>query len=153
MSDLGRVRSMDRIVADKRTGTAKLKGRIMQPGRRGSHLAVGLSKGGIKTTIRIHRLVAAAWIGPCPDGLEVCHGPNGQMDNSVGNLRYDTHSNNGLDKRRDGTHRGRCVRRSDSVEFINLHVAAEESGCHYTNIWLVCNNKRKTAGGYGWEYI
>ncbi len=153
VSDLGRIKSLDRVVPHARFGTMKLKGRIRRPGLVGPHLAISLCKGGIQTTVLVHRVVAAAWIGPCPDGMEVCHGPNGQRDNSVSNLRYGTRSDNGLDRRRDGTHGGRCVRRSDGVEFINMHVAAEESGCHDKNIGAVCKGRAKTAGGYGWEYI
>ncbi len=158
MSDLGRVQSMDRIVPDTRHGPGsnrKLKGRILRPiglSRYSPYLMVTLCKGGVATTIAVHRVVASAWIGPCPDGQEVCHGTNGKLDNSVSNLRYDTRSKNELDKRRDGTHCGRPVRRSDGKEFISLHVAAEETGCYASGIWRACNNKRKTAGGYGWEY-
>lgn len=154
--NLGRVRSLDRIVPHRRYGTVKLQGRILRPAPSGPnkrYLAVSLSKGGIGTKVLVHRVVAAAWLGPCPDGHEVCHGPNGQRDNSVSNLRYDTRQNNGLDRRRDGTDRGRPVKRSDNVKFISLNVAAEESGCKSSNISKVCNGHRERAGGYGWEFI
>ena len=117
------------------------------------HLGIHLSKNGVERIIRVHQLVATAWIGPCPEGQQVRHGPNGVTDNSVSNLCYGTPSEDGFDKRRDGTHGGRAVRRSDGIEFINMRVAAEEIGCKYQNIWRVCNGKRKTTGGYGWEYI
>lgn len=117
------------------------------------YLSVALSEGGKRTTKQVHRLVAEAWIGPCPNGQEVCHGEGGQLDNSVSNLRYGTRSDNGLDKRRDGTHGGKPVRRSDGVTFVSLAVAAEELGCHATAIWRACNNSNRTAGGYGWTYL
>lgn len=129
------------------------KGRILRPGLSSSHLTVVLCKNGIRTTVCVHRLVAEVWLGSCPAGMEVCHGPNGQLDNSVSNLRWDTRTNNNLDKRRDGTHGGRCVKRSDGVEFINMQVAAEETSCNSTHISKVCKGERKTTGGYGWEYI
>lgn len=155
VSNLGRVRSLDRIVPHKKFGTWKRRGRLLcsQPTDRCGHLAVRLYIEGIGRTIQVHRLVAAAWIGPCPSGQQVRHGPNGVMDNSVSNLCYGTPSEDGLDKRRDGTHTGRPVRRSDGTEFISLQVAAEETGCKYTGISKVCNGHRKTAGGFGWEYI
>lgn len=153
VSNLGQVKSLDRVIAH-RHGTSKRKGRILRPSLlHARHLMVVLSKDGIKTTRYVHQLVAAAWIGPCPAGMEVCHGPNGQLNNSVSNLRYDTRNSNMLDKRRDGTHSGRPVRRSDGVEFINMRVAAEESGCDNRDICKVCQGKRKTTGGYEWEYI
>lgn len=152
VSNLGRVKSLDRIVPHPTGGPKKLKGRVLRTTLSGMRLAVTLWKGGIGTVIQVHRIVAKVWLGPCPDGMEVCHGLNGHLDNSVSNLRYDTHTNNLLDRRRDGTHSGRCVKRSDGVEFINMHVAAEESGCHSSSICEVCRGKRKSAGGYGWEY-
>lgn len=152
-SNLGGVKSLDRVMSHWRGGTSKLKGRILRPTRCGPYLSVTLWKDGIQTTMMVHRIVAEAWLGPCPDGQEVCHGPNGQLDNSVSNLRWDTRRNNKLDCRRDGTHGGRPVRRSDNVEFISLHVAAEETGCHYQGICAVCRGRRKSAGGYGWTYV
>ncbi|KKL71721.1 hypothetical protein LCGC14_2092100 [marine sediment metagenome] len=38
--------------------------------------------------VYVHRLVAAAFIGPCPIGQQVCHGPAGELDNSVSNLYH-----------------------------------------------------------------
>ena len=154
VSNMGRVRSVDRVVSGK-SGPTKLKGRILRsnPSNQYGHLVVDLCKGGVRQTIPIHQLVAVAWIGPRPDHQQVRHGPNGVQDNSVANLCYGTQSEDGLDKRRDGTHGGRPVRRSDGVEFINMAVAAEETGCNYTNIGYVCRGQRKHTGGYGWEYM
>lgn len=153
VSNLGRVKSLDRVVQRKLGGPARRKGRVLRSMLSGAYLVVGLYKGGIKTTIAVHRVVAAAWIGPCSDGQEVCHGPNGKLDNSVSNLSYGTRSSNILDRRRDGTHCGRPVRCSDGKEYISMKVAAEETGCDVSGIWAVCNGHRKRTGGYGWTYI
>lgn len=53
-----------------------------------------------------HRMVAEAFLGPCPKGLEVCHGDGNPINNRVGNLRYDTHRNNMLDAIQHGTFMG-----------------------------------------------
>jgi hypothetical protein len=37
------------------------------------------------------------FIGPRPDGLDVCHNNGDRLDNQVGNLRYGTRSENMLD--------------------------------------------------------
>ncbi len=155
VSDQGSVRSLDRVVHNGLGGTKRLKGKVLSliPGNKYGHLGVKLWEGGVETYVRVHQLVAEVWIGFCPDNKEVCHGPNGTEDNSVSNLSYGTRSENGLDKRRDGTHNGRAVRRSDGVEFISMMVAGEASGCWYQSIWKVCNGKYKTAGGYGWKYV
>ena len=155
VSELGRIRSVDRVVPCKRNGSKKLKGRTLKgnPSDRYGHLTVSLWKNKVEWKIHVHRLVALAWLGPCPPNQEVRHGPNGVADNSVGNLSYGTRCENNLDMRRDGTHTGKAVRRSDGVEFVNMCVAAEESGCACQSICAVCRGKCKSAGGYGWEYV
>jgi hypothetical protein len=43
---------------------------------------------GTTETCRIADLVAATFLGPCPAGMELRHGPGGLSDNSVANLSY-----------------------------------------------------------------
>ncbi len=157
VSNLGRIRSVDRAVPHARYGVQNRKGKVLSSSLSSNgHLAVCLRRyrGGPRQGVQVHQLVAEVWIGPCPPGQQVRHGPAGHLDNSVGNLCYGTLSENKLDMRRDGTHGGKAVRRSDGKVFISMHVAAEESGCHATNIWAVCNryDGRITTGGFGWEY-
>ena len=51
----------------------------------------------------VHRLIALAFFGPRPKGMQVAHGRNGWLDNSVGNLSYKTPAHNKADELRDGT--------------------------------------------------
>ena len=147
VSNLGRVRSVCRKWRPiSRILTARAVNRY-------GHLAVDLHKDATRWTVTIHRLVASTWIGPCPNGKQVRHGSNGKLDNSVSNLCYGTRSEDCLDKRRDGTHGGRPVKRSDGKEFISATVAAEEMGCTFSNIYNACCSKQKTAVGYTWEFI
>jgi hypothetical protein len=37
---------------------------------------------------RLADLVAATFLGPCPAGMELRHGPGGLSDNSLANLSY-----------------------------------------------------------------
>lgn len=157
VSNLGQLRSRDRIVqyvcnGQSITRTYKGRKKRLQISPSG-YLQVTLSKEGRQRTFRVHKIVALAWLGSRPLQHVIRHGPDGQLDNSVSNLCYGTKTEDAYDRRRDGTHRGRCVRRSDGVEFASLRLAEEASGCDFRNIWAVCNDKRKTAGGFGWEYI
>lgn len=43
---------------------------------------------------KVHQLVAAAFIGPCPDGYEVNHKNGVKTDNYLDNLEYVTHQRN-----------------------------------------------------------
>lgn len=48
--------------------------------------------------IQVHRLVLLAFVGPCPQGMECCHGVGGRFDNSVSNIRWDTKDANHNDR-------------------------------------------------------
>ena len=101
VSDLGQVRGVNRRDARGR----RWRGRILRQGvRDGGHQLVYLRQGGRTRTLRVHRLVMEAFVGPCPDGREVCHNNGDPSDNRRANLRYDTRSANVLDAVRHGTH-------------------------------------------------
>ena len=105
VSDWGRVRSEDRVVPHWRGGTRLQPGRILIPGSHGyPRLTVVLWGNGKHTTKKVHQLVAAAFLGPCPKGLIVLHGEGGGLDNRASNLSYGTYKKNcGEDRLRDGT--------------------------------------------------
>jgi hypothetical protein len=51
----------------------------------------------------VHRLVLEAFVGPCPPGMECCHGPNrGRGRDSLPNLRWGTQQSNETDRRGHG---------------------------------------------------
>ena len=58
--------------------------------------------GGKQVPLYSHRLVALAWIGPQPEGMEVCHDDGDPTNNHVSNLRWDTHQANASDMVRHG---------------------------------------------------
>lgn len=102
VSDQGRVRGLDRLDIRGR----RVQGVVLRVHRTGKHLyyAVTLSDAaGRKTRYSVHRLVLEAFVGPCPDGMEACHGEGGWSDNRLANLRWGTKSENCMDdKLRDG---------------------------------------------------
>lgn len=49
---------------------------------------------GVQRRVYVHRLVAQAFLGPCPDGHEVHHHNATKTDNQVGNLAYVTRKQN-----------------------------------------------------------
>lgn len=64
---------------------------------------VALRRNGRTTNTAVHRLVAEAFIGPCPAGQEVCHNDGTRTNCDAGNLRYDTRKNNLADREQHGT--------------------------------------------------
>ena len=104
VSDLGRVRSLDRKVIHSNgrehfcTGTI-IKGRLDKNGR----YLVDLHKNGKSKTTRRYVLVAEAFIGPRPEGYDVCHIDGDLSNNKLSNLKYDTRTQNRIDIYRYGS--------------------------------------------------
>jgi hypothetical protein len=109
-SDLGRVRSVDRVIVDKWGCPGKRRGRVLaldlKRNKRRNDLrqAIRLGKGG--NARYVHHLVLEAFVGPRPDGMEACHENGNSLDNRLSNLRWDTHAANMADQRRHGTDGG-----------------------------------------------
>lgn len=106
VSDRGRVRSVDRIIICKGGQVRKLRGKIMSLQSKGDfgHLQVILQRCGEYRHWAVHQLVAVAFIGECPEGMETCHNNGIASDNRAENLRYGTKSENALDQVRHGVH-------------------------------------------------
>ena len=110
VSDLGRVRSLDRFEVytrrDQYSGrdlviTRKHRGRLLRPGpRQSGHLSVLLGRE--EGSRSVHSLVLEAFVGPCPEGHECCHDNDVPDDNRLGNLSWGTRSKNLLDAVRNG---------------------------------------------------
>ena len=68
-----------------------LKGRVNNLG----YVKVGKVRNGIESKAQsVHRMVADAWLGKCPEGLEVDHKDHDKANNRPENLQYVTHSEN-----------------------------------------------------------
>lgn len=115
VSDLGRVRGINRTVFRRNGKPVRLRGMLLaqRPNVHG-RLIVSFHRDYARWTEAIHRLVLTAFVGVCPEGMEGCHNNGNCADNRLTNLRWDTHLNNLLDKVRHGTdyHRNkkRCPR-------------------------------------------
>lgn len=106
VSDLGRVKSLARTIDSGRPGvTIDLRERILRASVAGhGYLVVVLTRRNDRTTIPVYRLVLAAFVGPCPDGMEGCHNDGDKTNNTPANLRWDTRSENIRDTVRHGNH-------------------------------------------------
>ena len=60
------------------------------------YCVVMLSRDGLKEQLSVHRLVLAAFVGPCPDGMVTNHIDAVRHNNHVSNLEYVTQSQNVL---------------------------------------------------------
>lgn len=90
-SNLGRIRSK---------GVRILKQRLNRKG----YPVVELSRPPGSRECLVHRLVLTAFRGLPEEGHEGCHNNGVKTDNSLENLRWDTHSGNSVDQVAHGTH-------------------------------------------------
>ena len=106
VSDLGRVRSVDRWVSRANGGQYRRRGKVLaaHPHPRAGYPLVKLKINNAVHSATTHALVMLAFVGPRPEGLEVCHNNGDPTDNRPANLRYDTRSENRRDSVRHGTH-------------------------------------------------
>ena len=88
VSDCGQVRRM-------KAGPNTFIGKILIPQQSGKgYLRVILYKDGTGINFSCHRLVAAAFIGPCPEGKQINHSDCNKTNNTLINLEYVTGSEN-----------------------------------------------------------
>lgn len=104
VSDLGNVRSVDRTVIYKTGQPRHYKGQTLKLKPAHGYWRVELNRNGKPACFQVHRLVLAAFVGPLPEGKEVCHNNGNPGDNRLENLRYGTRSENQLDRVKHGTH-------------------------------------------------
>lgn len=99
VSDLGRVRSLHAV-------KGLVAGRILTGGRhKGGYRDYHLHVDGRSPVRRLgHRLVAEAFLGPRPEGMEIRHLDGDPTNNPVSNLAYGTRSENMQDALRHGSH-------------------------------------------------
>lgn len=108
VSDMGRVRSLDRWAAVRGDGRRLIKGRVLKtPTDSWGYPIVHLQVRERSQTVRIHLLVLEAFVGSRPAGLEGCHENDNKLDARLNNLRWDTPASNRQDAiRNDRTTKG-----------------------------------------------
>ena len=96
VSNLGKVRSFDRMCPGPAGTSERHNGRLLKSSKRirGGCLEVQLMREGIRKHRTVHSLVAEAFLGPRPVGDDVMHTDGNRQNNCLENLRYGTRKEN-----------------------------------------------------------
>lgn len=117
ISNMGRIRSMDRSVIDKKGRNHITIGGVMKPtpDKKTGHMRIGLWKNSKRRVLYVHRLVMETFVGECPYGLEVCHNDGDSSNNRLDNLRYDTRHENMIDASKINRHPAQKLSTEDVI--------------------------------------
>lgn len=135
-----------------------LKGRVSF-----GYLRITLYKYGKAKTFMVHRLVAEAFISNPNKLPQINHKDENKMNNNVNNLEWcNSQYNINYGKRNEivskkltnhpkKSKKIRCV--ETGIVYSSSREIERELGYFHSNILACCNGKRKTRGGYHWEYV
>ena len=131
-SNLGNVRSLDRIVTRSDGVSAYTKGKVLKPTYNKKTKYHKVTFAGKQ--FNLHTVIYMTFYGPIPKGMVVRHGIKGSLDNSIENLSIGTQSDNELDKIRDGTHfqaiKTHCARGHAFIGYnIKINTVTGSRGC------------------------
>ena len=172
VSNLGRVKSLERTVWNKGTGYyMTVHERILKLCDNGDgYLRVQLCKEGKGEMYLVHQLVGQAFLENPEGYTELNHKDENKQNNIVSNLEFCSRSYNitynGRAKRvaeklaeklRNDPNRSKPVIAINKItglilEFLSIREASRQTGIHQSNICECCNGKRKSAGGFYWMF-
>lgn len=159
VSDLGRVRSLPRVIGRRDGSSMRIRGRILRRSLHRGYPLVNLALTGLQPKAHaVHRLVLLAFVGPLPEGLCTRHMNGVKTDCRLVNLRYGTHAENIADRRRlmetpHGEHHWKARLSTDDVLLLralkgkrHVDVAADLFGVSRWTVYDVWN-------GRGWAHV
>lgn len=152
VSDLGRVKSMARVVI-KRCGRRQQVGESILKSfpNEGGYLRVILRGAGRRMNYPVHRLVLLAFVGACPEGMETCHRNGSRQDNRMGNLAWGTSEDQLAHKREHGT--GSKLGHEDVIEIYRRVWAGESSASVARDFGVVPSTANKIKHGNRWAWL
>lgn len=174
VSNLGRVKSLERTVKHSSGGDKIVKERILKGScNNNGYVIISLNKNGNKKSFAIHNLVAKAFIPNEDNKPYVDHIDTNKTNNKVDNLRWVTekeNSNNELTRKHisknrkgkgilygiDNPKSKKVVQLTKDYNIVKIwnciNEAEREEGYLHSDIIKCCNKKRKTHKGYIWMY-
>ena len=158
VSNLGQVRSLDRVVKGINNKDRPIKGVVLRAAYSRGYPSVSLCNK-TKRTITVHRLVATAFIDNPENKDQVNHINGVKDDNRLVNLEWVTRSENIQHSYNILGHKklwkpviqvsvdGGIIR-----EFEGIGQAERATGVRRAGISSVCHGRAKSAGGFKWKF-
>lgn len=162
VSNLGRVRSIDRIIIGRDGISYPRKGRILSLSDNGyGYIVVNLCANNRCHKRYVHRLVALEFV-PNPNPKEfiyINHKDEDKTNNKASNLEWCNGSYNtyGTRPERFKISRGIKVIKynrffEEVTRYNSITDAAKENKLHIANISFACKDINRTCGGFHWAY-
>lgn len=151
VSNFGRVKSIG----------SRMGERILKQADSQGYLIIGLKKtNGKNKMMRVHRLVAFAFVDGYEDGLVVNHLDEQKKNNHYSNLEWCTIADNNihgtrmkrLAEKQSFKVIGRCIKTGVTISFPSTQEAGRK-GFSQGNVASCCRGERKTHKGYEWKYV
>lgn len=159
VSNMGRVKSLDRTVALKSGSKRIIRGRILKPSLKDNgYLQVILYNNSDKRkNFYVHRLVCEAFYENPEDKPCVNHIDEDKTNNTASNLEWCTYkenSNHGTRTARTSKPVGQYSTDGTLIKvWQSAHDVERQLGFRNTHISEVARGERKIAYGYVWKYI
>ena len=166
VSNLGRVKSLERVINCTLNGKRVIKERILKPGiNTWGYCFVVLCKNGFTSKKTIHRLVAMCFLDNTDNLPEVNHKDEDKTNNMVwvnedGSIDYNKSNLEWCDRIYNKSYSvGKKVLQIHNDKLINIWSTAAEVerkiGIDASSIYKICNKnyRYKSAGGYKWQYV
>ena len=159
VSNMGRVKSLERTVTQKNGRKYSVKERILKPRATPSgYLLVSLCNGSGKVkTFKVHRLVCEAFHENPKNKPCVNHIDENKTNNVASNLEWCTvaeNINHGTRTARTSKPVGQYTRDGNLIKvWQSIHEVGRQLGFDNGTISKAARSKRKTAYGYVWKYI
>lgn len=162
ISNLGRVKSLDRVITYKDGRKRKFYSKVLKPlPDKDGYFHVNLLKNRKCAHPTIHGLVAKRFIGERPEGYVINHIDENKANNEASNLEYVTQKenvNHGTRTERMRRTRGKPVlgistKDGSAIAFDSPSEAERVNGFDHRRISACALCKRKQHKGYVWKYI
>ena len=161
VSNLGRVKSLERFRKGKNSSLASVKEKILKSYMLNSgYYIIGLTKQSILKTYLIHRLVWEAFNGSISEGYEINHLNEKKFDNRLENLNLMTHRENinygtGIERSVKKRANGVLQFTLEDIfikEYPSTKQVERELGFDQGNIVNCCKGRYKQMYGFIWRY-